>query len=182
MVRVTTTFSRAQARRARLAWLNAAAHSDGLAGAARGETWLAGHSRRVASLLVLLSDLTTLRLGGPAAQVVTATSAGELVDAVRTADEAGDPVLVVGGGSNLVVADSGWPGVVVLVRSLGVTRDGGVVTAQAGEVWDDFVARTVAEGWSGLAPMSGIPGLTGATPVQNVGEYGTEVAGTSCFS
>ncbi|HEY2296987.1 MAG TPA: UDP-N-acetylmuramate dehydrogenase [Jatrophihabitans sp.] len=127
---------------------------------------------------MLLSDLTTLRLGGPAAQVVTATSAGELVDAVRTADEAGDPVLVVGGGSNLVVADSGWPGVVVLVRSLGVTRDGGMVTAQAGEVWDDFVARTVAEGWSGLAPMSGIPGLTGATPVQNVGAYGTEVADT----
>ena len=127
---------------------------------------------------MLLSDLTTLRLGGPSARMVTATSAEELVDAVRTADAAGEPVLVVGGGSNLVVADAGWPGVVVLVRSRGVTRSGDLVTAQAGEVWDDFVARTVDEGWSGLAPMSGIPGLTGATPVQNVGAYGSEVADT----
>jgi UDP-N-acetylmuramate dehydrogenase len=148
------------------------------AGAARGETWLAGHSRRVASPVVLLSDLTTLRLGGPPRRVVTATSADELVEAVRTADAAGEPVLVVGGGSNLVVADSGWAGVVVLVRSTGVTRTGDLVTAQAGEVWDDFVALTVAQGWSGLAPMSGIPGLTGATPVQNVGAYGSEVADT----
>ena len=127
---------------------------------------------------MLLSDLTTLRLGGPSARMVTATSAEELVDAVRTADTAGEPVLVVGGGSNLVVADAGWPGVVVLVRSRGVTRSGDLVAAQAGEVWDDFVARTVDEGWSGLAPMSGIPGLTGATPVQNVGAYGSEVADT----
>jgi UDP-N-acetylmuramate dehydrogenase len=126
----------------------------------------------------LLSDLTTLRLGGPAARTVTATTADELVEAIGHADDAGEPVLVVGGGSNLVVADEGWPGVVVLVRTAGVERIGDEVTVQAGVVWDDFVARSVAEGWSGLAPMSGIPGLTGATPVQNVGAYGSEVADT----
>jgi UDP-N-acetylmuramate dehydrogenase len=126
----------------------------------------------------LLSELTTLRLGGPAARVATATTADELVEAVRSADQAGEPVLVVGGGSNLVVADAGWSGVVVLVRTRGIERSGAEVTVQAGEVWDDLVARSVAEGWSGLAPMSGIPGLTGATPVQNVGAYGSEVADT----
>jgi UDP-N-acetylmuramate dehydrogenase len=126
----------------------------------------------------LLSDLTTLRLGGPAARVAQATSADELVEIVRSADDAGEPVLVVGGGSNLVVADAGWPGVVVLVRSSGIERSGELVTVQAGVVWDELVARTVDEQWSGLAPMSGIPGLTGATPVQNVGAYGTEVADT----
>ncbi|MGH8859620.1 MAG: UDP-N-acetylmuramate dehydrogenase [Jatrophihabitantaceae bacterium] len=125
-----------------------------------------------------LSDLTTLRLGGPAARMVTASTADELVDKIASADAAGEAVLVVGGGSNLVVADAGWPGLVVLVRSDGIERDGDEVTVQAGVVWDDLVARTVAEGWSGLAPMSGIPGLTGATPVQNVGAYGTEVADT----
>jgi UDP-N-acetylmuramate dehydrogenase len=123
-----------------------------------------------------LSDLTTMRLGGPAARVVTASSADELVDTVRSADAADEPVLIVGGGSNLVVADAGWPGVVVLVRSSGVERDGDEVTVQAGVVWDDLVQQTVDAQWSGLAAMSGIPGLTGATPIQNVGAYGSEVA------
>jgi UDP-N-acetylmuramate dehydrogenase len=126
----------------------------------------------------LLSELTTLRLGGPAARTVTAMTAEQLVAAVRSADDAGEAVLVVGGGSNLVVADAGWPGVVVLVRTDGIERIGDEVTVQAGVVWDDLVAHTVREGWSGLAPMSGIPGLAGATPVQNVGAYGSEVADT----
>lgn len=125
-----------------------------------------------------LSELTTLRLGGPAARVVAVTTADELVDTIRTADASGEPVLVVGGGSNLLVADDGWPGVVVLVRSHGVERVGDEVTAQAGVGWDDLVAQSIEQGWSGLAPMSGIPGLTGATPVQNVGAYGSEVADT----
>jgi UDP-N-acetylmuramate dehydrogenase len=125
-----------------------------------------------------LSELTTLRLGGPAARMVTASCADEVVDAVRSADEANEPVLIVGGGSNLVVADAGWPGVVVLMRSSGVERVGDEVTVQAGVVWDELVAQTVSAQWSGLAAMSGIPGLTGATPVQNVGAYGTEVAET----
>ncbi len=130
----------------------------------------------------LLSDLTTLRLGGPADRVVTASTAQELIDAVRSADAVGEPVLIVGGGSNLVVADDGWRGVVVLVRTSGIEwnprPEGGAVsvTVQAGVPWDSFVAITVREGWSGLAAMSGIPGMTGATPVQNVGAYGSEVA------
>ncbi|MGN6608226.1 MAG: UDP-N-acetylmuramate dehydrogenase [Jatrophihabitans sp.] len=128
----------------------------------------------------LLSELTTLRLGGPARRVATATTTDGLVELVRGADAAGEPVLLVGGGSNLVVADDGWPGLVVLVRTAGLAvQDDGdtvLVEADAGLPWDDFVARTVAEGWSGLAAMSGIPGSVGATPVQNVGAYGSEIA------
>lgn len=129
----------------------------------------------------MLADLTTLRLGGPVRHVRTAASTAELVEAVRTADAEGEPVLVVGGGSNLVVADEGWPGVVVLVRSAQVRVEASgddrvEVRAEAGVPWDALVERSVAEGWSGLAAMSGIPGMTGATPVQNVGAYGSEVA------
>jgi UDP-N-acetylmuramate dehydrogenase len=137
---------------------------------------------RVASRAVpaVLADLTTLRLGGPAARMVTATSADELVDAVRTADGAHEPVLIVGGGSNLVVADDGWPGVVVLIRSDQIDlRNSGtsvIVTAQAGVAWDELVELTVREGYCGLEPMSGIPGRAGATPIQNVNAYGGAVA------
>ncbi|MCW2496103.1 UDP-N-acetylmuramate dehydrogenase [Jatrophihabitans sp.] len=127
-----------------------------------------------------LADLTTLRLGGPAKHVVTATSSEQIVSALCRADELGKPSLVVGGGSNLVVSDTGWPGVVVLIRTEGIasTRVGDLVTVtvQAGEVWDTVVATSVRNGWSGLAAMSGIPGRTGATPIQNVGAYGSEVA------
>lgn len=130
---------------------------------------------------VRLADLTTLRLGGPVGRSVIATSTAELADAVRAADAADEAVLLVGGGSNLVAADSGWPGTVVLVRSRGVQAhpdgtDTVRLTAAAGEPWDALVAHTVAQGWSGLETMSGIPGLTGATPVQNVGAYGAEVS------
>jgi UDP-N-acetylmuramate dehydrogenase len=128
----------------------------------------------------MLKDLTTLRLGGPADRVVTAATTDELVELVRKADADGEPVLIVGGGSNLVVADEGWRGVVVLLRSDGIgwTQLGDTVhvTAQAGVVWDELVRLTVESGWSGLAAMSGVPGLAGATPVQNVGAYGSEVA------
>jgi UDP-N-acetylmuramate dehydrogenase len=113
-------------------------------------------------------------------RVETATTAELLVDLIRRADAAGEPVLVLGGGSNLVAADDGWPGLVVLIRTRGIDRsdDGrdALVTAQAGVVWDELVAATVRDELSGLAAMSGIPGLTGATPVQNVGAYGSEVA------
>jgi UDP-N-acetylmuramate dehydrogenase len=130
----------------------------------------------------LLSELTTLRLGGPARELRAAGTTAELVAAVREADATGVPVLIVGGGSNLVVSDHGWPGVVILVRTRGIdvargTDDGTVqLRVAAGERWDAVVERAVAEGWSGLATMSGIPGLTGATPVQNVGAYGSEIA------
>ncbi|WP_252440742.1 UDP-N-acetylmuramate dehydrogenase [Pseudonocardia humida] len=128
-----------------------------------------------------LAPLTTLRLGGPARRVVEATSAAAVVEAVRDADAAGEPLLLLGGGSNVVVADEGWPGTVVRVASTGreVLRrpDGSVLlTVEAGEEWDDVVAAAVADDLGGLECLSGIPGRTGATPVQNVGAYGVEVA------
>jgi UDP-N-acetylmuramate dehydrogenase len=130
----------------------------------------------------LLADLTTLRLGGPAKRVAAAREADELVDLVRDADARREPVLIVGGGSNLVVGDAGWDGLVVLVRTLDVHADELAdrtrLTVAAGVEWDDVVAKSVGNEWSGLAAMSGIPGLTGATPVQNVGAYGSEVADT----
>lgn len=125
-----------------------------------------------------LAELTTLGVGGPAGRLVEAETAEELVAAVREADEAGRPLLLLGGGSNVVAPDEGWPGDVVLVRTTGVRRSGGVLEVQAGEPWDDVVARTVAEGLSGIEALAGIPGSTGATPVQNVGAYGQEVAQT----
>ncbi|WP_109510171.1 UDP-N-acetylmuramate dehydrogenase [Nocardioides speluncae] len=135
-----------------------------------------------------LADHTTLRLGGPAATWVEATTETELIDAVRSADEAGEPLLVLAGGSNLVVADEGFPGTVVRVATRGVTADhepgadptcGGVtVTIAAGETWEDVVAQAVASGWVGIEALSGIPGSIGATPIQNVGAYGQEVSQT----
>lgn len=131
---------------------------------------------------VRLSELTSLRVGGPAERVVEATSQDAIVDAVRACDASATPLLLVGGGTNLVVADAGFPGTVVLVHSHGVDvrHDGDLVVLDvaAGEPWDHLVDRTVEEGWSGLEALSGIPGLTGATPVQNVGAYGQEVGQT----
>ena len=128
-----------------------------------------------------LADLTTLRIGGPATDVVQATEDQGLVDAVASADAAGIPVLVVAGGSNLLVADGPVPGRVVLVRTRGVEVDadscgGASVRVAAGEDWDALVARAVEVGWVGVEALSGIPGSVGATPVQNVGAYGQEVA------
>jgi UDP-N-acetylmuramate dehydrogenase len=136
-----------------------------------------------------LRDHTTLRLGGPARTFVTATTEAELVEAVRAADAAGEPVLVLGGGSNLVVADAGFAGTVVEVATTGVVADhdgdgddptcGGVlVTVAAGEPWERLVSTAVDRGWVGIEALAGIPGSTGATPVQNVGAYGQEVAQT----
>jgi len=130
-----------------------------------------------------LSQHTTLRLGGPAAHYVEATTEPELVDAVRAADEAGEPLLLVAGGSNLVVADEGFPGTVLKIatRGVGVDQDacsGATVTVAAGEGWDALVARAVDEGWVGVEALSGVPGSVGATPIQNVGAYGQEVAET----
>lgn len=129
----------------------------------------------------LLSAHTTLRLGGPARRLVRATSAEEVVEAATRADVAGEPLLLVGGGSNLVVGDDGFPGTVLLLANRGhheVRRgdDEVIVAVEAGEDWDTLVAATVAEGLGGLECLSGIPGRVGATPVQNVGAYGVEVA------
>jgi UDP-N-acetylmuramate dehydrogenase len=122
-----------------------------------------------------LADLTTLRLGGPARRLVEARTEAELIAAVR---EAAPPVLVLAGGSNVVVADEGVPGTVVRVATRGVERDGERLTVAAGEPWDDLVAACVAEGLRGFECLSGIPGSVGATPIQNVGAYGQEVAET----
>ncbi len=131
---------------------------------------------------VSLSPLTTLRLGGPAATLVEATDPDEIVEAVRAADKAERPVLVLAGGSNVVVGDAGFAGDVVLLRSDGIRaeRRGDHVdlTVAAGHMWDDLVAHCVVEGLAGIECMSGIPGSTGATPIQNVGAYGQEVAET----
>jgi UDP-N-acetylmuramate dehydrogenase len=130
-----------------------------------------------------LADHTTLRLGGPARNWVTVTGERELVDTVANLDTAGEPVLVLGGGSNLVVADEGFDGTVVEVASRGIEADeegctGAIVRVAAGEDWDAFVAHAVAQEWSGVEMLSGIPGRIGATPIQNVGAYGGEVADT----
>ncbi len=125
-----------------------------------------------------LADFTTLRLGGPAARLVAAADEDAIVAAVRAADSAGEPLLVLAGGSNLVVADAGFPGTVVRIASRGVDVDGDVLRVAAGEPWDPLVARCVAEGRAGVECLSGIPGSVGATPIQNVGAYGQEVAET----
>jgi UDP-N-acetylmuramate dehydrogenase len=125
--------------------------------------------------VIRLADYTTLRLGGPADRFVTATTDEELIEAAR------DGALILGGGSNLVVADEGFGGTVVHVATRGIrfghAPDEAVdVTVAAGEPWDDVVEATIAEGLAGLECLSGIPGSAGATPIQNVGAYGTEVA------
>ncbi len=145
---------------------------------------LAGRSTR-------LADHTTLRVGGPARHWVEATTEDELVDAVRTADAAGEPLLVLGGGSNVLVSDEGFDGTVVHVATSGIRLAGGsctidepgaamcggaVIEVAAGENWDDFVAHAIAQEWRGIEALSGIPGSVGATPIQNVGAYGQEVA------
>ncbi|MGH3793084.1 MAG: UDP-N-acetylmuramate dehydrogenase [Pseudonocardiaceae bacterium] len=124
-----------------------------------------------------LAPFTTLRLGGPARRLVMASTAQSCVDAVRAADTAGEPLLLLAGGSNLVIGDNGFDGTVVRMASTGLHIDGaGVLHVAAGENWDAVVAHTVAAGYGGLECLSGIPGSVGATPVQNVGAYGVELS------
>jgi len=131
-----------------------------------------------------LADLTTLRVGGPAGRYVEAASEAELVAAVQAADAEGEPLLVIGGGSNLLVGDEGFPGLVLrdartALEAPDVSACAGTsLTVAAGAVWDDVVQLAIANRWVGLEALSGIPGSAGATPVQNVGAYGQEVAQT----
>jgi UDP-N-acetylmuramate dehydrogenase len=130
-----------------------------------------------------LASLTTLRLGGPARELVHAADEQTLLDAVRRADGGGTPLLLLAGGSNIVVADAGFDGTVVRIETRGVAVEGdmcggAMVTVAAGEPWDPLVAQAVATGWVGLEALSGIPGSVGASPIQNVGAYGQEVADT----
>jgi UDP-N-acetylmuramate dehydrogenase len=132
----------------------------------------------------MLSQLTTSAVGGPAGTFIEARTEGEIIDAVRSADAAGEQLLIISGGSNLLVSDDGYPGTVVKIASEGFTVNaedscGGVaVVVQAGHTWDRLVEYAVRHAWSGIEALSGIPGSTGATPVQNVGAYGAEVSQT----
>ncbi len=132
-------------------------------------------------MTLALADYTTLGVGGPARRVVVTQDEHELVTTIADCDRRGEPVLIIGGGSNLVIADAGFDGTVVLVRTQGIesqadTCGGAWVTAAAGEPWDDFVAHAVTSELSGVEGLSGIPGCVGATPIQNVGAYGQQVA------
>ncbi|MFG2524346.1 UDP-N-acetylmuramate dehydrogenase [Streptomyces sp. NPDC048527] len=125
-----------------------------------------------------LAPLTTFRLGGPAARLLTATTDDEVIAAVREADAAGTPLLIVGGGSNLVIGDKGFAGTALRIATKGFSLDGTNLELAAGEVWTDAVARTVEAGLAGIECLAGIPGSAGATPIQNVGAYGQEVSST----
>jgi len=128
---------------------------------------------------VRLGPLTTLGVGGPARRLVVAEREEDIVAVVRDCDGRGEPLLVLGGGSNLLVGDGGWDGTVLRIASRGRTvSPDGVVTAAAGEPWDDFVGACVEDGLSGVEALSGIPGLVGAVPMQNVGAYGQDVSET----
>jgi len=129
---------------------------------------------------VLLADHTTLRVGGPAARFAICETEASLVESVREADARGEDVLVLGGGSNVVVSDDGFSGLVAQVAHTGISfsrsADRVVMRVAAGEQWDDVVVAALAEGLAGIECLSGIPGRTGATPIQNVGAYGAEIS------
>ena len=131
---------------------------------------------------VPLAPMTTLGIGGPARYFAEVTTTGALIAGVEWAKSRSAPLFVLGGGSNIVVADSGFPGLVLRINICGVeTRIDGdhiVVEAGAGEEWDRLVAHCVANNWAGFECLSGIPGRVGATPIQNVGAYGQDTSET----
>ena len=131
---------------------------------------------------VLLAPLTTIGIGGPARFFFRADSVDELRDALRWARENDQRVFILGGGSNLLISDAGFDGLVIHLDLRGITVESedehAMVKVAAGEPWDGFVAHAVANGWAGIECLSGIPGSTGATPIQNVGAYGQEVSET----
>jgi UDP-N-acetylmuramate dehydrogenase len=121
-----------------------------------------------------LSELTTIRVGGPVTTLVTATTRDEVIETAREAWASREPLLVLGGGSNLLVSDEGFDGTVLRIATHGI--DGAVI--QAGEPWDAVVAHAVAGGLAGIEALSGIPGAAGAAPIQNIGAYGQELSDT----
>ena len=120
--------------------------------------------------------LTTMRVGGPIGRFEVAASTEQADDLLREADRAGAKLLVIGGGSNLVVGDAGWDGTVIKMASAGLDIDGDRVTADAGLDWDQLERTVVGEGLAGVEALSGIPGTVGGTPVQNAGAYVTETS------
>jgi UDP-N-acetylmuramate dehydrogenase len=128
---------------------------------------------------VPLAPLTTLGIGGEARFFAEVPTEAQVADALAFAQARGLPVFVLGGGSNILVSDDGFPGLVLRVSILGIeSRSDSVVTVGAGEGWDGFVAHTIHEGFSGIECLSGIPGRVGGTPIQNVGAYGQDVSET----
>src|SRR5271170_2654868 len=127
-----------------------------------------------------LAPLTTLKVGGPARYFFEATTIAEVSEAVEFSRSRSLPLFVLGGGSNLVISDKGWPGLVLKIGISGINHRHGheevIFEAGAGEDWDKFVGLVVAHNIAGLECLSGIPGTVGGTPVQNVGAYGQEVA------
>jgi len=132
---------------------------------------------------VPLAPFTTLGIGGPAKLFIRAESVDEIREALSWTAAQNEPLFILGGGSNVLIADEGFDGVVLQIDLRGITvRDEDAeavnVYVAAGERWDDFVAFAVRRGWAGIECLSGIPGLTGATPIQNVGAYGQDVSET----
>jgi len=129
-----------------------------------------------------LAEYTTLRVGGTPNSLIVATSETQIIETVSQADSTNRPLLIIGSGSNLVVADD-FVGDVLVIATKGIENDasacaGAWVTVQAGEALDDFVALAVESGWTGVETLSGVPGTVGATPIQNVGAYGQQVSDT----
>ena len=128
-----------------------------------------------------LADYTTLGVGGPARTFIHAKSEEELISAIQSADAAGEPLLIMGGGSNILIGDSGFEGTVIRVETAGNSYEidacsGGTLQVAAGVSWDEFVAFTLEKGLANLECLSGIPGTVGGSPIQNIGAYGHEVA------
>ncbi len=127
------------------------------------------------------SELSTLHVGGPVQRVIHARSEEELISYVREADESETPLLIIGGGSNLLVSDVGFNGTLIVVSTRGNSYEidacsGGMLQVAAGENWDEFVEFTLTKHLANLESLSGIPGTVGATPIQNIGAYGHDVA------
>jgi UDP-N-acetylmuramate dehydrogenase len=126
-----------------------------------------------------LSDYTSLRVGGPAKKFVEVSSEAEIIAAIEAAGDS--PILIMGGGTNILVSDSGFEGTVIHISNNSLKSEvdacsGATLTIGAGENWDEFVAMTIERGFAGLESLSGIPGTIGASPIQNIGAYGHEVA------
>jgi UDP-N-acetylmuramate dehydrogenase len=131
---------------------------------------------------VPLAPFTTIGIGGPARYFIRTATVDELREALRWASQRSLPIFILGGGSNLLISDDGFPGLVIHVDLRGVVIESedryATVKAAAGEPWDSFVETATRNGWAGIECLSGIPGSTGATPIQNVGAYGQDVSET----
>ena len=126
-----------------------------------------------------LSDYTSLRIGGPAKNFIEVSSEKEIIEAIESAGDT--PILIMGGGTNILVSDEGFAGTVIRISNNKIEEEvdacsGATLTIGAGENWDEFVKTTVARGFAGLETLSGIPGTVGAAPIQNIGAYGHEVS------